>query len=185
MLFQISGNGSEFSEAIVESTLSLDSLNFDHVGIFFYDKDHQPNVIEASPQNGVTITPLHQFLNSSPMINNKPGLVVKRLNIEFPVERSIRLALDHLGEPYDWFFLPDNGKMYCSELVYESFLTENGDHIFQSQPMNFRAPDGTMPEFWVNLYNELGVDIPEGIPGTNPNDLFKSSNLIEIPFIIF
>ncbi|MCH5325636.1 MAG: hypothetical protein J1E29_00345, partial [Duncaniella sp.] len=71
-------------------------------------------------------------------------------------------------------FLPDNDKMYCSELVYESYLTESGAHIFEAAPMNFRAADGSMPQFWLELYAELGVPVPEGIPGTNPNDLSKS-----------
>lgn len=64
--------------------------------------------------------------------------------------------------------------MYCSELVYESYLDDNGEHIFLARPMNFRAPDGSMPQFWVELYDALGCPVPEGVPGTNPNDMYMS-----------
>ena len=46
--------------------------------------------------------------------------------------------------------------------------------------MNFRAADGHMPAFWTELFDRLGEPIPEGIPGTNPNDLAKEPVLQEV-----
>lgn len=182
LLFQLGAGESDFSDAISDATALPDSLDFVHVAIFFHNSDGSPSVIEASPQNGVSIVSLDSFILDSPIINGKPGIVVKRLIIDFPVNSTISNALSHLGETYDWHFLPDNGKMYCSELIYESYLDENGEHIFSTVPMNFRAPDGSMPEFWIKLYNKLGTEIPQGIPGTNPNDLSRSPLLLSIPF---
>ena len=63
--------------------------------------------------------------------------------------------------------------MYCSELIYESFLRRDGSHLFTAIPMSFRDKDGNMPSFWVELFKGLGMDVPEGEPGTNPNDMSK------------
>ena len=74
----------------------------------------------------------------------------------------------------------DNGQLYCSELVWESYLAPDGSRLFPARPMNFRAADGTMPQFWVDLFAKLGEEIPEGIPGTNPNDMAHDPQLKEI-----
>lgn len=172
LIFQVEGK-SDFSQAIANSTSNdSDSMKFVHVGIIEVEND-SIKVIEASSEEGVRIIGLDEFLKNSPQLNGEPTVVIKRLNMEFPVEEAIERAKIHLGEPYDWWYLPDNGKMYCSELVYESYLDSNGKPIFQSQPMNFRNPDGSMPQFWIDLFQELGQPIPEGLPGTNPNDLSK------------
>ena len=46
--------------------------------------------------------------------------------------------------------------------------------------MNFRAADGTMPAFWTELFEKLGEPIPEGVPGTNPNDMAREGVLTEV-----
>ena len=163
-----------FSKAISASTAMKDSLKFVHVGIVEI-VDQEPYVIEASPEEGVREVSLMQFLNES-----KNGYLVKRLSIDFPIEQTIQRAKSHLGENYDWWYLPDNGKMYCSELVYESYLTPDGKRIFKSSPMNFRDGNGEMPQFWVELFERIGSEVPEGLPGTNPNDLSKDELLIDI-----
>lgn len=179
LLFQISGT-SDFSKAISASTGVSDMPDFVHVGIVVVEDDTVVNVFEASPEAGVRIVDINKFLDSSPKAGNRPGVVVKRLSADFDAGSTAENAKKYLGEEYDWWYLPDNGKMYCSELVYESFLSPEGEHIFQASPMNFRDADGNMPEFWIKLYEKLGVDIPEGIPGTNPNSLSQDSRLEEI-----
>lgn len=159
--------GSGFSDAIATATGGTDSIRFTHVAIIVAESPDSVSVIEASPEGGVREIPLSQFIEGT-------LAVIKRLDADYPFEAIIATARSHIGEPYDWWFLPDNDKMYCSELVYESYLTESGAHIFEAAPMNFRAADGSMPQFWLELYAELGVPVPEGIPGTNPNDLSKS-----------
>lgn len=179
LLFEASGD-SEFSNAITEATAGADGVSYVHVGMAVVDVDGNTSVIEADPDKGVRIISVEEFLNNSVKIGDRPGVTVKRLQKEFPAEQAAERAMSHLGEPYDWWYLPGNGKMYCSELIYETFLTENGEHIFTAAPMNFRWPDGTIGEFWTKLYDELGVDVPEGLPGTNPNGMSKDPVLTEV-----
>lgn len=178
LIFCIQGE-SEMSKAIGEST-ATGGLSFDHVGIIEIDDHGEVFVIEASTQEGVRETPLSLFLERAKMPDGTEGVMVRRLAFPFNKESVVMRAKGFLGQPYDWWYLPDNGKIYCSELVYESFRDEEGHPIFDSKPMNFRSPDGTMPEFWVKLYAKLGREVPEGIQGTNPNDLFKDSRLITV-----
>lgn len=161
---------SDFSRAISSATAKDGEEDFVHVGIIIVGKDYVTNVLEASPEEGVRLTPLEDFCAHGPV-------VVKRLTVEFPVEDCISRALGHMGEDYDWWYLPDNGKMYCSELVYEAYRFENEEPVFMAKPMNFRAPDGTMPDFWTELFRQLEMEVPEGLPGTNPNDMSADSRL--------
>ena len=166
----------EFSKAIVDATASEDSVKFVHVGIIEVDSIGNAWVIEASPRDGVREISLRKFMEGT------PNIIVKRLLIDYPTDKMLNRAKSFIGEGYDWWYIPDNGKMYCSELVYEAYLDAEGQHIFEAKPMNFRAPDGSMPEFWVRLFEELGEPIPEGEMGTNPQDIGKSSILETIKF---
>ena len=187
-----------------ETNLGKDQavLEFVHVGIIEVT-DNGTFVIEASPDEGVRQIPLAQFIGFNPeedsdssgsikeiteenkeiktiSSKNPKAFVVKRLNMEFPVEKTIDRAKSFLGQLYDWYYLPDNEKMYCSELVYESYLNKKGDHIFDTTPMNFLAPDGSLPEFWKQLFQKIGMEVPQGIPGTNPNRMSSDPRLITI-----
>lgn len=46
--------------------------------------------------------------------------------------------------------------------------------------MSFRDAEGQMPAFWVELFAKLGETVPEGVPGTNPNDLSRDEQLVEV-----
>lgn len=174
LIFQIS-EATDFSKAITDATAQNDELKFDHVAMIFIE-DGETNVIEASAKHGVTIIPYHAFLKSLPA-----GYVIKRVktNNYSPTE-VVQHAKSHLGEPYDWSYLPNNGKMYCSELIYECFVNNQGQRLFHAQPMNFRNDKGEIPQFWIELFQKLGEVIPEGVMGTNPNDLSKENNLEEV-----
>ena len=97
------------------------------------------------------------------------------------INAIIARAKGYLGQPYDYNFLPDNGKMYCTELVWEAFLDENGKRIFEAKPMNFYAADGSLPAYFKELFEEkLKVAVPQGVLGTNPNDMSKSKALFRV-----
>ena len=174
LIFQVS-EATDFSKAITDATAQNDDLKFDHVAMIFIENG-MTNIIEASAKHGVSIKPYQTFLKELPA-----GFIIKRIkNINFSPTEVIKHAKSHLGEPYDWSYLPDNGKMYCSELVYESFINNNGEHLFHAKPMNFRNNNGEMPQFWIDLFQKLGEQIPEGVIGTNPNDLSKEKILVEV-----
>ncbi|MCM1169156.1 MAG: hypothetical protein NC324_04390 [Bacteroides sp.] len=179
LLFVVAASG-DFSEAVVEATAQGDSLRFSHVAIVAVE-DGTPYVVEASSRHGVTRTGWRDFLDNAQQSGGKPAVVVKRVADKgFPLSEAVARARSHIGEAYDWSFLPDNGRMYCSELVYESYRKTDGSPLFTARPMNFRAADGSMPAFWTELFERLGEPIPEGVPGTNPNDMAKDPALREV-----
>ena len=102
--------------------------------------------------------------------------VMKPMDIYAAIER----AKQFIGQPYDWSYRPYNGKMYCSELIYYCYLDNEGSPVFKASPMNFRNKEGDIPSFWSELFNKIGEEVPEGIPGTNPNDMFCEPILNEI-----
>ncbi len=171
---------SAMSSAISESTSRGESLSFDHVAMVAVDSTGLPYVIEAAPKGGVKRTEYADFLKNAPLVGGQPGVVVKRLSVEFSAAETVRRAEAHVGEEYDWSYTPDNGRMYCSELVYESYFSKDGGRIFTAVPMSFRNEEGNIPDFWVELFAKLGEEIPEGEPGTNPNDMSEDPALYEV-----
>jgi hypothetical protein len=178
LLFQ-AGDNSNMTGAITAATGENGRLNYSHVGIVVITNGVD-SVLEATTNGGVRMTALNEFLDRSATIEGRPVVVAMRLRDTTGTAGAIRRARSRLGQPYDYSFLPDNGKLYCSELVWECYRTEDGKPVFAARPMNFRSEDGTMPQFWVELYARLGEPIPEGVPGTNPNDMAKEEVLTEI-----
>ena len=127
-------------------------------------------IIDATPRLGVSRRPF----------------TIKTYEIGFPDIYRITVPLDRtatlerarsfLGQPYDQSFLPDNGAVYCSELVYECYLddTDHLRHLFEAKPMNWRNANGELPKYWKKHFKKLRMPVPEGVPGTNPTDLARS-----------
>ncbi|MBO7278073.1 MAG: hypothetical protein J6U70_00530 [Bacteroidales bacterium] len=186
------GGTSAMSEAIVDATQG--ATQYDHVALFAY-VDGAPAVIEAAPKHGVVVTPWAEFLADATPVNGRPGIVVMRLlspdgpdrprpdiseAVAVDAATIVNRARTFLGQPYDWSYLPDNGKLYCSELIYECYRRTDGQPVFSAQPMRFRDADGNLPQFWVDLFAKLGETVPEGVPGTNPNDLSQDPQLVQV-----
>ncbi|MDE6508044.1 MAG: hypothetical protein K2L04_06245 [Alistipes sp.] len=178
LLFQV-GRESAMSGAIAAATGRSEELKFTHVGIAVIG-DRTDSVLEATSPGGVRMTALSEFLDKSARIGDRPVVVAKRLKDTAGLTAAIARARSFIGQPYDYSFRPDNGRMYCSELVWESYLTPARERIFPARPINFRTADGSMPVFWIELFEKLGEEIPEGLPGTNPNDMARDSTLTEV-----
>lgn len=177
LLFQ-AGKTSDMSRAIAVATEKNGRIDYTHVGIALH-RHGADSVLEAT-SGGVRIVPLREFLDRSARIEGRPAVVAMRLRDTAGLAASVARARTCLGLPYDWSYRPDNGKLYCSELVWESYRTPAGEAMFTARPMNFRAADGSMPAFWTELFAELGEPIPEGVPGTNPNDMADEAILEEV-----
>lgn len=175
MLFEADGT-SAMGGAIEAATGNESSINYTHVAMIISTRGAD-SVLEASSEEGVRIIPLRQFLNQAGQIDGRPAVTVMRLRDTTGVADAVKRARKFRGQPYDYSFRPDNGRMYCSELIWESYLLPDGSHRFAAQPMNFRSADGTLPRFWIELFDRLGEQIPEGVPGTNPNDLSRDPAL--------
>ncbi|WP_302604854.1 YiiX/YebB-like N1pC/P60 family cysteine hydrolase [uncultured Alistipes sp.] len=177
LLFQV-GRESAMSGAIMAATGKSEEVKFTHVGIAVIG-DQADSVLEAT-SGGVRMTALSDFLNKSARLNGRPIVVAKRLKDTVGIAAAVARARTFLGQPYDYSFRPDNGKLYCSELVWESYLDPDGRRLFPAQAMNFRAADGSMPPFWTELFANMSEEIPEGLPGTNSNDMSRDTSLTEV-----
>ena len=180
LLFCIAEN-SAMSEAIIDATKTNRKVQYDHVAIYAHINDI-PSVIEANPKYGVICRPLSDFLKDTHNINNKKGVTVMRIMKSIDICATIERAKRFIGQPYDWSYRPNNGKMYCSELVYNCYLDNDGTPVFKALPMNFRNNEGKIPTFWLELFNKIDEEVPEGVLGTNPNDMFSEPILKEINY---
>jgi hypothetical protein len=88
-----------------------------------------------------------------------------------------------LGEEYDHYFQTFNGRHYCTELISDSYVDADGRQWFRPAPMNFKNREGEYPSYWIRLFEELGEPIPQGEPGTNPQDLHASPDLIHVMYL--
>ena len=164
--------------AIADATGGQTGLNRIHTAIAEVDADGQVWIIDATIKYGVDRHPLDTFLRQFTLRDGSlPVFEVKRLKDDARAPEFVRNAKKYLGLPYDVTFLPDNGAYYCTELVYDSYLDENGTPIFHSAPMNFRNADGEMPRYWEQLFARIGQSVPQGVPGTNPQAMSEEPAL--------
>ena len=177
LIFQENPDGA-MTDAIEEST----GGGFSHVGIV----ERCPEglfVLEATTEGGVKRTPLKEFTDGSAHdAKGRPKVAVYRLD-NFPVElkdSAIVRAKRYLGKPYDYAYAQGTEALYCSELVWEVFMDEDGGHVFPTVEMNFNGPDWEISPYWTELFAKMGKPVPQGLPGTNPNDLSKSDKLKRI-----
>ncbi len=167
-LIFFTGGSSSMDDAISSST----GDGFVHVAIVEVDSEGTAWLIDATPRKGVSREKMETKL-----LEEKGKAALMRLKDSTGVTSSVQRAKVLIGSPYDFAFLPDNDAYYCSELVYECFLRPDGSHIFSSQPMNFLDSEGNLPEYWKELFEKMQMDVPQGLPGTNPEDLSRSTTL--------
>jgi hypothetical protein len=105
-------------------------------------------IIDATPQNGVSRRP---FLRKEYDGNLLPD-VYRFEHTYFYFDSVLARARAFIGQPYDNDFLPDNGALYDSELIYECYLDDvNEDktdrHLLEATPMHRRNKNvmGTTP----------------------------------------
>lgn len=173
LVFQVNDN-SGFVDAI-ETATNRDGLSFSHVGIV-YLSDTGHYIIEATPKHGVVATTIEDFLDDSAH-DSDGNPMVKYYRVKTTqdlADKAVLKAISFIGTPYDFAFAQGTENIYCSELVYECFLDKDGNHIFPSQPMNFRDADGNLPVYWEEHFKKLGIPVPENEKGTNPNDMAQS-----------
>lgn len=172
-----SSSDSSMASAIIKATRNSDEINYIHVAILEVDENGAIWVIDATLKRGVDRHPLDTFLRDFTLRNGSlPTLDVKRLKNRRDIVNFVDNAKRFCGRSYDLFFLPDNEEKYCSELVRNSYI-RNGKHLFSEAPMNFKSEDGTFPPYWVKLFQRINRPIPQDIPGTNPNAMFKEKIL--------
>lgn len=166
--------------AVVSATGEDNALNLIHVAIAEVRAD-SVWIIDATIAHGVDRHPLDTFLADFTLRDGSyPEFIVKRVK-GVDADAAVNKAKTFCGRAYDMHFLPDNEDLYCSELVQKCYLDASGKPVFESTPMNFRAPDGSMPPYWEWLFGKLGMEVPQGLPGTNPQKMAESEIVYEVP----
>ena len=171
------------AEAIADATSATgDTVIFIHTAILEVDPEGQVWVIDATIAHGVDRHPLDTLLADFSLKegNDLRTLCVMRLKDNSDAVRYVEQAKAMLGEEYDLYFKADNGRHYCTELVYDTYLASDGTHLFESVPMNFKNKEGEMPPYWTKLFAMLGEEVPQGAPGTNPQMMIASPNLVYV-----
>jgi hypothetical protein len=172
LLFQ-SMNCGPLCEAINEVTEGYKGNDFSHLGII-YIKNDSIFVIEASGKE-VKITPYETFKSYT-----KDTMFVGRLKRKYRkyIPEAISFSLLQVGVSYDDEYLYNNGKYYCSELIYDAFLHSYKKPLFDLVPMTFKSPKtNDYFEVWEKYYKTLKMEIPEGQLGCNPGGISISNKL--------
>lgn len=174
----VQAGDSTMSGAITAATGKADECTYTHVAILEIDENQYVWVIEATPERGVSRHSIDTFLADNILPDGQyPQMDVMRLRHAGKVGQYVQNAKKYCGEDYDLYFLPDNPARYCSELVYDAYVTRRGRHLFHAKPMNFKGEDGRYPVYWVALFKRINHPIPQGVPGTNPQDMSKEKCL--------
>ena len=146
---------SELSKSIIETT-----DRYSHVGIYF-----DVYIYHASRKRGVSKQILEDYL-----IEEKRDIYIYRypmIDAEIVKERADR----YLGCEYNHSFYPNNGQFYCSQYIAEILP------IFDIIPMSFGDGEKDVSDYWKKYYEEVGMQVPVGQPGTNPGQLARSEKL--------
>ena len=147
------------------------------MGIVYIASTDSVFVLEATPPL-VKLTPIDEFLYPNKENSKNPLWVAGRLKQEYShlIEPALEYGITLTGKGYDYGFVLDNDKYYCSELVYKIFRVANGGvELFPLNTMTFCAPgDTTTLESWVKYFDEHSLPIPEGQLGINPGPMSRS-----------
>ncbi|MBQ9469672.1 MAG: hypothetical protein IJU72_01820 [Bacteroidales bacterium] len=171
-------------EAINAVTQGVDGRNFSHCGMVVRVADTLC-VVEAIG-DCVQLASVRHFFARTGDTAQVRNVAVGRLRAEHQhlVPAATAYALRQLGIPYDDLFLPDNGKLYCSELIYEAFRAADSiAPLFGLRPMTYKRPNAD--EFfpaWADYYAALGACIPEGELGINPGLISTSEALVMVDY---
>lgn len=171
-LLFVDNTSSDLTKAINEVTKKEGSHNYTHVGICKVE-GNKVYVYHAAPEKNVIKESLASFLDDREQskidLYRVERIANKQLASAFKISDSL------LGMPYDFAYIKGNDKMYCSELIFEMFKK---DTLFKMNPMTFKNPStGKFHKNWIAHYQKLGVAIPEGELGCNPNDMSKNERL--------
>ena len=172
LLFRGAASG-DLSKAIDQVTQTEHETHFSHMGLVELRGD-SIFVLHASPEGGTCRVPLREFLHPQ---GDPVEVVAYRL--KYPWRSAIPAALkragEMLGKPYNDHYILVDTAYYCSDFVYRAFAA---DSVFRLDPMTFKDPQtGGFSPAWVEHYGKLGMEIPEGLPGCNPNGMAASDKL--------
>ena len=161
------------SKAIDQATQTGEDTHFSHIGIVEREGDII-SVYHSTPKKGVCCESLDQFVHPH---DKEVSVMVYRLKEQYQkaIPQAIEAARHFLGDSYNHSFLHTDPGYYCSEFIYKIYAPEE---VFSLNPMTFKDPlTGEFIPVWEEYYRQLGISIPEGEPGCNPNGMAASDKL--------
>ena len=155
------------SQSFQSTAIKIGTLSkYSHCGIIVM-KDDKPYVLEA--HKGVELTPLNKWIDR--------GLLGNHYKI-MRLKDSKKLKVDYtLGIPYDLGFRFQNGKYYCSELVWDIY--KNND-IYLCNPKQLKEYHFLNVPLVKKKIKERGFTLDQSVVA--PSDLVKSNKLKTVAF---
>jgi len=169
------------SGAINRVTQKSETENFDHVGLIEIQKGGI-FILHSAPKLGSTRQNFEDFFNEK--TKNEQKMIIYRLKKEYQkaIEPAIIQAKTLLNKPYNWSYILNENSYYCSDFIERAFRK---DSIFEHIEMNFKNPTtDKIDDFWIDFYKKLNLDVPQNMPGTNPNQLAGSEKLFRLGFLL-
>ncbi|WP_026968057.1 YiiX/YebB-like N1pC/P60 family cysteine hydrolase [Algoriphagus terrigena] len=179
-LLFVGAKADQLSGAINRVTQREEDASFDHVGILEVSESGI-YLLHASPEKGSVREPLDSLVNRATAKDKQ--LAVYRLTGEAQasIPEAIRTAGTLLGKPYNWTYVLNDSSLYCSDFVERAFRDAA---LFKLEPMTFKDPKtGQTDTYWAEFYRKLGMEVPEGQPGCNPNGLAASEHLRKVGYL--
>jgi hypothetical protein len=160
-------------EEVTEDQFGVLGPSLSHVGLVEEKRAGKILILEAWPadaagKGGIRRTTLGEFLS-----RGRPWLGRMPASRRALAMTAAKAAGALVGTPYDDEFLFDNGKLYCSELVYLAYRQANGGkEVFVPSPMRFGVLGSKARLTWQRYFNALGREVPEGKAGVSPLGLY-------------
>lgn len=168
--YEVDESASGLSQAIDAVTQTPQATSYTHMGLVAISEG-QVWVYHADPKKGVCKELLDSFLFTRPLTD------VYRLKAEYrhAIAPALEMAESLLGLPYDRTYILNDSSQYCSGMIYQVFRAHQ---IFSLAPMNFKDPaSGEILPAWQKHYQALGLEVPQGLPGCNPNGMAAEQSL--------
>ena len=164
----------------VEVDDTLSEKNFIHVAVADVDEDGKLWVIDATLKHGVDRHPVDTFINDFTLRNGElPNMEVWRLKDYSNMDIYMENIKQYIGEEYDMDFVIDNGKHYCSELIYDAYV-KDGEHVFELGEVDMRNSKGTVPIYWIQLFDKISMPLPQGKVGIMPQQMYDEGKLRKV-----
>jgi hypothetical protein len=171
---------SNLSVAIDDVTQTGNNHHFSHIGLVEV-VNNEIMVIHSEGAKGVCSESLDVFLKDENLENQNVEAFRLKPEYQKAVLPAIERAGKLLGEPYNFTYIIEDPGYYCSELIWYVFAP---DSVFSLEPMTFKDQEtGDFHPMWVKHYQFLGIDIPEGLPGCNPNGMAASDEIVRLGIV--
>ncbi|SHI30909.1 Permuted papain-like amidase enzyme, YaeF/YiiX, C92 family [Cruoricaptor ignavus] len=181
-LIFVTANAENLSGAISRVTKTGAKFSYDHLGLI-EKSGREYFVYHAAPKGGSQRQPLKDFVDEAG--KERQQLVIYRLKPQYQhaIPQALENAKAMLGKPYNFSYVLNEESYYCSDFVERAF---RGNGIFELQPMTFINPKtGKTDDYWKKFYDRLGIPVPEGEPGCNPNGMANSEKIFFVRVLEF